>query len=101
MVMWYRVVCPKIINMKFIAQNMLDTKYSQSKIIYGNLLPYYGFQTSILCKESGLSLSSDSVSLLCKLGERNVVAAIIHNPLPVQRSTYISVKLPDGLCTQV
>ena len=59
------------------------------------------FQTSILCNESGLTLFSDSMSLLRKLGERNVVAVVIHNPLPVQRTTYISVQLPEGLCAQV
>ena len=34
------------------------------------------FQTFILCKESSLTLFSDSMSLLCKLGERNMVAVM-------------------------
>ena len=58
-------------------------------------------QTSTLCKQSGLALSSDSVALLRSLGDQNMAAVVIHNPLLVQRNTYISVQLPEGLCTQV
>ena len=71
------------------------------EIDLSSLLPPY-VQASILCKESsGLSFSSDSVSLLQGLGEENMAAVAIHNPLPVQRSTYISVKLPSDICAQV
>ena len=58
-------------------------------------------QTSILCEKPGLSISSDSMAVLKNLNENKTAAILIHNPLPVQRSTYITVQLPEGLCTQV
>ena len=59
-------------------------------------------QTSILCKSpSTLSLSSNEDALVPEFGEQNMVAVVIHNPLPVQRNSYISVQLPNGLCAQV
>ena len=58
-------------------------------------------QSSILCEKPGLGLSSDSVGMLSYLMETNMAAVFIHNPLPVQRSSYITVQLPNGLCTLV
>ena len=59
-------------------------------------------QASILCKvPTGLTLSSDSVDALSGLEETNMAAVVLHNPLAVWRRTYISVKLPAGLCVQV
>ena len=39
--------------------------------------------------------------MLHNLGNQNIAAVVIHNPLPVQRNTYISVQLPSGLCVEV
>ena len=71
----------------------------KTRIIW-SLINFF-FQSSILCERPGLSVSSDSVAMLSYLGETKMAAVLIHNPLPVQRNSYITVQLPNGLCTQV
>ena len=48
-----------------------------------------------------LPLYTDSLSTLAYLDEKVMAAAIIQNPLPVQRSSYITIQLPTGLCVEV
>ena len=73
---------------------------SIDKIFYLAIIIIHA-QGSILCEKPGLGLSSDSVAMLSYLKETNMAAVYVHNPLPVQRSSYITVQLPNGLCTLV